>query len=255
MKIFITSIFTHLCLLYSCSEYTSNNNTIIHVESSIKTKEITKSENNNTISKEHLLGKFNPAKDSLFIEVPAKYCLIRTEYVHKDVLKPFIAMHEAAAKQNINLNIISAHRTFDVQKWLWNQKYYKSDNPIKVVKEILKYLAMPGTSRHHWGTDIDFLSTKLNYFETEEGKKAYNWLQENAKKYGFSQVYTSDRENGYKEEKWHWSYIPVANKFQQEYKNNIKYEDFKDFFGCEVAEELNVIENYVFAINKELLKY
>jgi hypothetical protein len=205
------------------------------------------------ISKEYLLGKIDPAKDSLFVVVPDKYCLIRSEYLHKDVLEPFLAMYEAAAKERIDLKIISAHRTFHVQNWLWNQKYYKSNNPSETARNVLKYTAMPGTSRHHWGTDIDMLSTNLDYFETTEGKKAYNWLLENAPKYGFCQVYTAGRDKGYNEEKWHWSFLPVAKKFQEQYKKKITYSDLSGFNGSETAEELKIIENYVFGISNDCL--
>lgn len=206
------------------------------------------------ISKKYLLGKFKPANDSLYVTVPSKYCIMRTEYLHKDVLNDYISMYEAASLEGINLGIISAHRNFDVQKWLWNQRFYNSNNPVAVAKSILRYLAMPGTSRHHWGTDIDMLSTKLNYFETEIGKKSYQWLLDNAANYGFYQVYTANRETGYNEEKWHWSYMPVAKEFQNQYQEKISFADIAGFNGSETAEELNVIDDYVFGINKELLE-
>lgn len=205
------------------------------------------------ISKEYLLGMINPVNDSMFVEVPQKYCLMRKEYVHKDVLEPFIAMYEAAAKENVILGIVSAHRSFVTQKWLWNQRYYNSSNPESVAKSVLNYLAMPGTSRHHWGTDIDVLNTKLFYFETEEGKKSYQWMCDNAADFGFYQVYTNDRNTGYNEEKWHWTYLPVSKEYQYNFRKNITYEDLTDFNGCEVAESLNVIDDYVFGINSFLL--
>lgn len=198
------------------------------------------------IAKEYLLGKFNPQNDTMFVKIPSQYCLLRVEYIHKDVLEPFIAMYEAAAKEGINLGIISAVRTFDTQKWLWNQRYYNSSDPKAVVKSILSYLAMPGTSRHHWGTDIDMMNTKLNFFETEQGKKSYQWLKDHAAEFGFYQVYTAGRPTGYKEEKWHWSYMPVAKEFQKQYREKITYKDISGFNGSETAEDLNVIEDYVF---------
>lgn len=240
--------------IISCSQAeTSNNNYNSNtIEDTVKQDTvITK---NVDIDKKYLLGKFIPEQDSLYVKVPAKYCLLRAEYVHKDVLSDYIRMYDAASKDGVNLGIISAHRTFDVQKWLWNQKYYTSNNPTSVCQSILRYLAMPGTSRHHWGTDIDMLSTKLYYFETEIGIKSYQWLLDNASNYGFYQVYTSDRETGYNEEKWHWTYLPVAKEFQKQYLEKITYRDLSGFNGSETAEEINVIGDYVFGINKELLK-
>ncbi len=206
------------------------------------------------IAKEYLLGKYKPEADSLFVKVPQKYCLLRVEYIHKDVLEPYIAMYEAAAKEGVNIGIVSAVRTFDTQKWLWNQRYYSSPNPKTVAKSVLNYLAMPGTSRHHWGTDVDIMNTKLNFFETEQGKKSFKWLQDNAAEFGFYQVYTSGRLTGYKEEKWHWSYLPIAKEFQKQYKEKITYTDITGFNGSDISEEINVIEDYVFGIDSTLLK-
>ncbi|NJK84501.1 MAG: M15 family metallopeptidase [Saprospiraceae bacterium] len=44
-------------------------------------------------------------------------------------------------------------------------------NPQERALKILKYSSMPGTSRHHWGTDIDLNSFSNSYFEQGEGKK------------------------------------------------------------------------------------
>jgi hypothetical protein len=244
----LTIILLNYCIIYSCFNAHSkridnetettlqNNNTKNFTEVKHKTVDI---------PVKYLLGKFNPENDSLFVEVPLKYCLIRKEYLHKDVLNHFIEMYEAAIKEGISLKIISAHRTFSVQKWLWEQKIYSSNNNIDVVKNILQYSAMPGTSRHHWGTDIDIISTQLAYFETIEGKKAYNWLLKNASKYGFYQVYNTNNNKGYNEEKWHWSYLKIANNFENQYIEKITYKDFHGFYGHKFAEELNIIENYV----------
>jgi zinc D-Ala-D-Ala carboxypeptidase len=207
------------------------------------------------IDKKYLLGKFNPENDTLFVVIPPKYCLLRVEYIHRDVLEPFIAMYEAAEKDGVKLGIVSAVRTFNTQKWLWNQRYYNSSNPVAVAKSVLSYLAMPGTSRHHWGTDVDVSSTKLSYFETETGKESYQWMFDNAHKFGFHQVYTKDRTAGYNEEKWHWSYMPVAIEFQKQYREKITYDDLTGFNGSEVAKELNVINDYVFGIDSLLLIY
>ncbi|MDD2634327.1 MAG: M15 family metallopeptidase [Bacteroidales bacterium] len=205
------------------------------------------------IDKKYLLGKINPQNDSLFVVVPQKYCLIRTEYVHKDVLDPFIEMFEAAAKEGVNLGIISSYRSYETQAWLWNSRYANSSNSTEAAKLALKYIAMPGTSRHHWGTDIDMFSTRLNFFETEEGKKAYKWMCENAANYGFYQVYTKNRTTGYNEEKWHWTFNPVSKEFLKQYVEKISYEDFIGFNGCELAKSLNVIDDYVFGIDSVLL--
>lgn len=256
MQYYLINIIIFLGLI-SCTnsshkqEVLNNNNDTMSVDT-ILTDSI--KANYPDISKEYLLGQINPEKDSLLVVVPSKYCIMRKEYIHHDALEPFIKMYEAAEKDGVRLGIISAFRSFDTQKWLWNQRYYNSANPIAVAKIVLSYLAMPGTSRHHWGTEVDIMNTKLYYYETAEGKTSYQWLIDNAANFGFYQVYCTGREFGYNEEKWHWSYMPVAKEYLIQYGDKISYQDIIGFNGCETAEELKVIESYVFGIDTILLK-
>jgi len=254
-KIIILTIFAFLSItFFCCNRASTSNDKLISNDLDIETKDSTITEEiKPNISKEYILDKINPATDSMFVQVPQKYCLMRTEYIHKDVLEPYIAMYEAAALNNINLGLISAYRSFDTQAWLWNSRYYNSGNPEASAKAVLKYIAMPGTSRHHWGTDIDVLQTKLYFFETEEGKKAYQWMCDHAHEYGFYQVYTANRPTGYNEEKWHWTYLPVSQFYLEQFKEKITYQDLTGFSGSEVAEKLRVIDDYVFGIDSLLL--
>mgnify|MGYP000312507363 FL=1 len=106
---------------------------------------------------------------------------------------------------------------------------------------------MPSTSRYHWGTDIDLKNLNNSYFERGLGAKEYQWLNKNAKNYGFHQVYTS-KENGrtgYNMEKWHWSFMPLANQYLKFYNSNITYDDITGFTGSELADDLNIIKDFV----------
>ncbi len=76
--------------------------------------------------------------------------------------------------------------------------------------KILEFSSMPGTSRHHWGTDFDLQALDNGYYESGAGRTLYLWLIANAHSYGFCQPYTAGRSAGYLEEKWHWSYMPLA---------------------------------------------
>lgn len=126
---------------------------------------------------------------------------------------------------------ISAFRSYYDQKVIWNEKFtgkrrtsksIEGKSPEEKVKVILEYSSAPGTSRHHWGTDIDLNSLNNSYFEESgEGAVLYKWLQENAEKYGFCQPYTSysERNNqGYLQENWHWSFAPISQKLVREWK-------------------------------------
>jgi LAS superfamily LD-carboxypeptidase LdcB len=219
-----------------------------------------------SISKEYLLGKIVPTKDTNFITVDLKYASRKGLYMHKEAYNSFRKMFDAALKDGVKLIILSATRTFKEQKVIWEGKwtgkasYYGKNiataypDPVERSKYVLKYSSMPGTSRHHWGTDIDMNSMELSYYNSETGKKTYSWLTENAAKYGFCQPYTakgSERATGYEEEKWHWSYFPLSSLYLQQYQERITYNDLKGFAGCETAKQIEIIKNYVLEVNKK----
>jgi hypothetical protein len=82
--------------------------------------------------------------------------------------------------------------------------------------EILEASSAPGISRHHWGTDFDIVDAGMNPSDWQIGgafADEYSWLQGNAGTYGFAQSFTAGsggHGTGYMEERWHWSYWPVA---------------------------------------------
>ncbi|MES3031679.1 MAG: M15 family metallopeptidase [Patescibacteria group bacterium] len=217
----------------------------------------------------YLMGRFDPAERKDFVAVPTAYSIAPYQmYLRKETLNAFIDMAGAAHKDKINLNIASATRNFEYQKNLWNNKW----NGVTLVEgkdlsksipdgtmrfeKILEYSAAPGTSRHHFGTDIDINGATPEYFETEKGKKVYEWLTENAPLFGFCQTYNlkgNSRPTGYNEEKWHWSYLPLARDLTEQYKNLIKDADIAGFDGDEYVSSLDLINNYVLSINPDCL--
>jgi hypothetical protein len=203
----------------------------------------------------HLIGKFDYTKDTCFIEVAPEHCS-KPMYLQKETYTKFKEMYNAAKKVGIYLSIISGTRNFSEQKAIWDRKWninIKTMDSIKAAKTILLYSSMPTTSRHHWGTDIDINSLVNSYFSSGKGLKEYNWLLNNASKYGFCQVYTdkqSTGRKGYEMEKWHWSYIPISSQYLKKYTELIKYKDIKGFQGSNLASKLNSIEDYVKGIDK-----
>lgn len=145
--------------------------------------------------------------------IPKKYTL-KPEKIHPEVYNSLIDMIDKAQKDNIKLSVVSAFRSYQRQKQIWENKWGNRPNDdINHAKNILKWSAFPGTSRHHWGTDVDFNSVETAYWKSKEGVKVYNWLQNNAPKFGFCQTYDDGRQHGYNSEPWHWSYMPVANEY------------------------------------------
>lgn len=205
-------------------------------------------------TKEQLLGKINPSKDSSFQKIPSHLTSKENVYLRIETLAAFTKMYEAAKKDGVTLTIISATRTFDQQRAIWEKKWlrpqYKNWTSIQKAEDIMKFSSMPGTSRHHWGTDIDINSLENSHFSSGSGLKTYQWLCANAKDYGFYQTYTSKDggRTGYNEEKWHWSYHPLSGPMLEAYKNQISYSDISGFSGSEVAAEIQAIANYVLGI-------
>jgi D-alanyl-D-alanine carboxypeptidase len=201
--------------------------------------------------KADLLGDINPERHRDFDKLRAKYCS-KTCYLREEVYDSFKKMWKAADADGVRLIIVSATRNRIYQKGIWNRKWLTFGGDVEDrAKRILEYSSMPGTSRHHWGTDFDLNSLENQYFETGQGAKVYQWLQRNAADFGFFQPYTSFysyREKGYREEKWHWSYFPTASRMQRAYRASVQYPDLRGFMGDQYAESLSVINNYVLGV-------
>ncbi len=223
----------------------------------------------NQDKKLYLTGHFDPILRDDFVVIPEKYNISGYKmYLRREALSAFIDMAEDAKKSGINLKIASATRNFNYQKSLWDKKWTgytlvegadlskTIPNGLDRFQKILEYSAAPTTSRHHWGTDIDINNANVEYFSTKEGVQVYDWLTANASSYGFCQPYNTKDDNrptGYNEERWHWSYTPLAKDFTKEYLKLVKDEDINGFQGEEYVKDQNLIDEYVLGINPECL--
>ncbi|HPK30199.1 MAG TPA: CapA family protein [Bacteroidales bacterium] len=202
-------------------------------------------------TKEFLIGKHTYGKDTNFINIPSEYTELSKEnsYIQKPVLAAYEQMYADAKADGIILRVTSASRNFYTQKHIWESKIKEYSerypDPVECAKKVLKYNSLPGTSRHHWGTDLDFISKRLAYWNSAQGKKTYSWLQTNAHKYGFFQPYGEGRSSGHSEEKWHWSYYPLSELYLAEYLKVITASDLKGFKSDFSAEKFSVIRDYV----------
>ncbi|MEM7369346.1 MAG: M15 family metallopeptidase [Bacteroidota bacterium] len=223
-----------------------------------------------TIDVKYLLGQFDPAKDTNFERIPNQYSggNARGTYLRKETLEAFGRMHAAAKADGVTLTIISSTRNFWRQKAIWEAKWtgarkvggknlsVSTPDPTQRAKTILLYSSMPGTSRHHWGTDIDINNLTNSYFASGKGLKEYQWLTAHGHEYGFCQPYTpkgEDRSSGYEEEKWHWSYAPLGKDYLASYQELVNLDMIEGFKGSEAARPLDVISNYVFGISQRCL--
>lgn len=215
------------------------------------------------VDENYLLGMFDPTTHPDFVPINQEHTSKSSAYLRKDTYAAFIAMHDAAKKDGITLTIVSATRNFYAQKGIWESKWTggtivsgmdlskSKKDTIERAKYILLYSSMPGTSRHHWGTDIDINNLNDTYFLSGQGKKEYEWLTAHASEYGFCQPYSkkgTDRETGYEEEKWHWSYMPISGQLIKQYESKITYASIKGFKGSGTGKVIDVIKNYVLGI-------
>ena len=209
------------------------------------------------VTRSELMGKFEPADHPGFVELEGRYATRGGTYLRREAAEAFRRMAEAARRDGIILQVVSGTRNYAYQVDIWNRKYQSFDGSReRRVEKVLLYSSMPGTSRHHWGTDVDINTVEPEYFDSSEGGRVYRWLQANAHQYGFYQPYTSndeDRPEGYKEEKWHWSYLPQAEIFLRAFNRVVDYEDIEGFEGSELAKENKVLENFVNGIDPKLL--
>lgn len=218
------------------------------------------------VDKSHLLGQFRAEEHASFGPVPADFADETGYYLELETLHAFLRMADAAAQDDINLTIVSATRNFERQKQIWENKWFGRTltnglnlaelniSDIEKAQRILRYSAMPGTSRHHWGTDFDLNSVEPEYFVEGYGLKVHQWLEQHAHQYGFWKPYTSkgvDRLNGYEDEPWHWTYLPVSAGLLNQYLQEIKYADLSGFAGAALAESLLIIPHFVVGVTPE----
>ncbi len=213
---------------------------------------------------DYLMGKFEPSTHPDFTLISTAYANREGMYMRKDAYAAFQRMHAAAREAGVKLSIVSAARNFSRQQEIWEAKWNGAravggqniaetiPDPVLRALKILEYSSMPGSSRHHWGTDIDINALTDSYFTQGEGKKVYAWLSRYAVEYGFCQPYTpfgTDRSSGYFEEKWHWSYMPISSILTRQAEQQLTDEMITGFKGAETAKKIKLVEKYVLGIH------
>lgn len=214
---------------------------------------------------QYIMGHYLPDSNMNFVLIDSNHASRKGMYLRAEAYDAFKRMYDAAAKDGIHLNIISATRSFDYQKGIWERKWTGKtilssgenamvdfENDSLRARKILEYSSMPGTSRHHWGTDFDLNKLENSWFEKGEGLKLFNWLEDNAADYGFCRPYTKkgpSRPEGYNEEKWHWSYYPLADSLTEYASRFMTNNMISGFMGSQTSEQINVVENYILGID------
>ncbi|HTQ36606.1 MAG TPA: M15 family metallopeptidase [Steroidobacteraceae bacterium] len=158
--------------------------------------------------------------------------------LHRAVVDPFRRLRAAARAAGIDLVPVSSFRDFDRQLAIWNGKHRgerelrgadgslldaRSLGEDARIEAILNWSALPGASRHHWGTDMDVIDANAvpagyrpQLVGAEYGPggvfaRLDAWLATQAAQYGFFRPYSSWR-GGVQPEPWHLSHAAVAGQ-------------------------------------------
>ncbi len=204
-------------------------------------------------SLDYIMGHFDPATHPDFVAVDSVYAVRQGLYLRKETYEAFRLMYDHAYADGICLQIVSATRNFDSQKAIWEAKWTGRvliENDENLAETTPDPSAMPGTSRHHWGTDIDLNSVENSYFEEDEGIDVYKWLKKHAAEHGFFQPYVAGRPYGFLEEQWHWSYKPVSTLLTEFAKKKLTNEMITGFMGSESAVLIDVVKYYMWGLMK-----
>ncbi|MFB0515420.1 MAG: M15 family metallopeptidase [Candidatus Neomarinimicrobiota bacterium] len=215
--------------------------------------------------KAYLLGQFRPDTTRDFLRLPRSLTAGRSAYLRTEAAEALIRMAQAALTDGVRLKVVSATRSFDEQRAIWDAKFTGSrrsmgrnlarDYPDTTERclAILQYSSAPGISRHHWGTDVDLNSTDPAYWRTGSGLKALHWLERQALDYGFVMAYPPDRERGHRYEPWHWSYQPLARPLLRNYyRRFVSDADLDGFLGAAAVRQLPWQEWYVYGVAEVL---
>ncbi len=196
--------------------------------------------------KQQLLG----LDENFLVSSPELNCRL-----HPETLAAVYDLRARAADFGFDLRIASSFRNFERQLLIWNDKATgkrvvldSAEQPLSIgmltdiekVFAILRWSALPGASRHHWGTDFDIYDAsridadyqlQLTVAETEVGgpfAEFYRWLADELERdeCPFYRPYNLDR-GGIAPEPWHLSYAPLAKNYAQVFTADMLYQQLE----------------------------
>lgn len=163
----------------------------------------------------------------------------------------FVRMKRAAYQDGIDISVVSSYRSYERQRSIFERKYieYTDEDgmePLAAIDKIIEYSTIPGTSRHHWGTDIDLIDASKpaegdvldpdKFMEGGPFADFLNWMQARSEDFGFYLVYTDNaKRRGFKYEPWHYSYAPLSIPMLSQFRglNLVRLMEKEDFLGAE----------------------
>ena len=154
-------------------------------------------------------------------------------HLHSNAREDFLRLRQEARSENLELSVASGYRDYSRQRDIWNGKVsgripLRNEQgeiiPTEQLSEteriltILRWSALPGFSRHHWGSDLDVFDANAcprpqllpqEYLQGGACHPLFLFLCKKMKQFGFFHPYDKDR-GGICPEPWHISHYPTA---------------------------------------------
>ncbi|MDO4627254.1 MAG: M15 family metallopeptidase [Pasteurellaceae bacterium] len=202
------------------------------------------------LTPEQLTGKDRRHLQPLPCPFSQQHCL------QSEALSAFQALQQTAKQAGFNLQPASSFRDFQRQQAIWNGKFTgerkvhdDQGKPLDLslfddwqkCQAILRWSAMPGASRHHWGTEIDIFdpdllpanqALQLEPWEYEKGgyfAELSQWLQQHLPKFDFGLPFMTMSERiKIGREPWHISYLPLAEQARTQFNPDVLQQAWQD---------------------------
>jgi D-alanyl-D-alanine carboxypeptidase len=133
------------------------------------------------------------------------------ELLRSSAARKFQEMRAVARQAGVRMNDLSGFRSIETQRYLF---YEIARQRGQNLAQRSRVSAPPGYSEHHTGYAIDIgdgdaPGTDLS--ESFAGTRAYSWLAQNARTYGFELSFERNNVQGVLYEPWHWRFVGDAD--------------------------------------------
>ena len=208
---------------YSSETGEDEETTVLFVNLSMDTDDYVEPVNVTSFSTDMLVNKhYKLGEDFVpddIVKFDKKYCNDEVQEGSREAVVAFKNMYDAAKKEGLELVINSSYRSYQDQEKICNT--YKD---LYGEGYVSKYVALPGFSEHQTGLAFDIGSANSQVFAES---KEYEWMKDNAYKYGFILRFTKANAyiTGFRSEPWHYRYVgkKIAKYI---YENDISFEEY-----------------------------
>lgn len=201
--------------------------TVIHVNLNMDKEKYVDYDMVNEFSFDMLVNKYHSMGEKMepddLVTISKDYTNNEEQQANRTAVNALLQMFESAKIDGYEMVVNSAYRSYKEQEETaeFYRKWY-GDN------YVTNYVAKPGFSEHQTGLSFDIGSTSEKVFIES---KEYDWMQENAYKYGFILRFPKKSEviTGFRSEPWHYRYVgkDIAKYIHD---NGITFEEYYVMF-------------------------